>query len=436
MTLLMLAARRLCMRVGGSRKVGAILWVLTVVVLLGVVSTLHSGAALAEEASPSTRPSRYILQEGDRLIHLAKRFDVAVDAILEANDVDDARELRAGQTLKIPPAGTKASKAQKSRSKTYQVRKGDHLVNIARRYGVSVDDILIANGLSSARQMQAGQELTIPAPGTTPKAPPSSKRESSKRETKSKRSRPEPAWMKRAKKLAKRLGLGSRRTAQKILRGNLEKRWIRAAGKGRMPATLRFPVAGGWTGRAYGSGAGGYHLAIDMPGKIGARVSAAAPGIVAYANNELAGFGKVVIIIHRGGLVTLYAHNSVLKTVPGERVKRGTRVAFLGNTGISRGPHVHFELMYKGQLCDPLPLIRPVARNKAGRPILRKAELKAWPRRGGPPKGIRCGHRRRHPQYVGKPYGWRPPDWPHNNRRKVGGAREGEADPDLEQGSE
>lgn len=410
--------------------------------LVGFASLAISGVALAQDAGPTKRPSHYTLQQGDRLIHLAKQFDLSVDAILEANKVSDARELRAGQKLVIPRAGTKASAKQKNRAQTYRVRQGDHLINIARRYSVSVDDILVANGLSSARGLQAGQVLTIPAPGTSPEAAAKGKsgKQARRSESKTKSSKADPPWMRRAKKLAKKLGLGSRRVAQKILRGDLEKRWIRAAGRGRMPSTLRFPVVGGWIGRGYGSGAGGYHLAIDMPGKVGARVNAAAPGIVAYANNQLAGFGKVVIIIHPGGLVTLYAHNRELKTVPGERVKRGTRIAFLGSTGISRGPHVHFELQYKGMLCDPMPLIRPPPRHKGGRRVLSKRELKSWPRRGGPPKGIQCNARRRHPQYVGKPYGWRPPDWPNNNRRKVGGARraapEPQADPDLEQGSD
>jgi hypothetical protein len=213
--------------------------------------------------------------------------------------------------------------------------------------------------------------------------------------------------------LAEKLGLGSKHVANKLIRGDLEPRWIRAAGRGRPPATFRFPVVGGTAGRGWGSGPGHYHLAFDIPGKMGSRVNAAAPGIVAYAGNELAGYGNVVMIVHAGGLVTVYAHNSELKTVAGERVKAGTRIALLGNSGISRGPHVHFELIHHGKLCDPVPLIRPIPNNGSGRPVLRKRDLTVWPQRGGPPKGVQCASRRRHPAYVGKPYGWRPSCWPN-----------------------
>ncbi len=349
------------------------------------------------------RPAHYTVQEGDRLVNLSKRFGVSVDAILEANNIVDARHVRAGQKLIIPAKGASKSRQPRRREPiSYKVRSGDTLSEIADRFGIPMANIMEANGIGNPRGLRKGQELIIPPPGS--KIAAGSRGKASKRE---------PAWKRRARKLAKRLGLGTRHVANKLLRGQLEKSWIRAAGRGRPPATLRFPVHGGIAGRGWGSGTGQYHLAFDIPGKMGARVSAVAPGIVAYANDELAGYGKVVMIIHRGGLVTVYAHNSEFRTVPGERVKTGTRIALLGNSGISRGPHVHFELVYRGKLCDPVPLIRPVPKNGRGRRVLRKRDLKVWPRRGGPPKGLRCDTRRRHPAYVGKPHGWRPKCWPN-----------------------
>jgi murein DD-endopeptidase MepM/ murein hydrolase activator NlpD len=410
---------------------GAIVIVMLSFVIPSAIRAETAVERLDEALSERTEAMRYTLAVGDRLVHLAKRFDVSVDAILEANDLDDARGLREGQEITIPPPGTKATvkRGGPQLPLDYRVRSGDVLGTVARRFGVSVDDILIANELHSPRSIQAGQTITIPRPGDAEKIRAQRAREEARSQrgaakTPARGSKSEPAWMRRARKLADNLGLGSRQVAHKLLRGNLEPRWVRAAGRRRAPATLRFPVVGSWVGRGWGSGPGGYHLAVDMPGRVGMRVNAAAPGIVAYANDELAGFGKLVLIIHPGGLVTGYAHNSEFKTVPGERVKMGTRVALLGSSGISQGPHVHFELIYNGELCDPLPLFRPVATHKGGRPALRRSELAIWPRRGGPPKGVRCAARRRHPEYVGKPYGWRPADWGTRHRRSVAAGRE------------
>lgn len=239
--------------------------------------------------------------------------------------------------------------------------------------------------------------------------------------------------MRRARALAERVGLGTRQVAQTLLYGRPEARWVAEAGGPRPPPTLRFPVTGGIVGRGWGSGTGGYHRALDIPGPIGARVSAAGRGIVAYAGDELAGFGDVVIVLHPGELVTLYAHNSELKTVAGEKVRAGSRIALLGSSGISRGPHVHFEVIYHGQLCDPLPLFRPSPPTGGGRPALKASALLTWPRSGGPPARLHCGPRKRHPAYVGRPRGVRIPD--EEQARILAGAGAAEEapapDPDL-----
>lgn len=379
-------------------------------ILIGASLTfvlLLVGRPLQAEQSKN-RPAHYTVQDGDRLINLAKRFGVTVDAILEANGIVDARHVRSGQKLVIPGKGAAKRRPVRREEISYKVRSGDTLSEIADRFDIPMADIMEANDIDNPRGLRKGQELIIPPRGGMKKA-----RGAKASASPGKGGKREKAWQRRARKLAEKLGLGSRHVANKLLRGQLERSWIRAAGRGRIPATLRFPVHGGIAGRGWGSGTGHYHLAFDIPGKMGARVSASAPGIVAYANDELAGYGKVVMIIHPGGLVTVYAHNSEFRTVPGERVKAGTRIALLGNSGISRGPHVHFELVYRGKLCDPVPLMRPVPKNGRGRPVVRKRELRVWPRSGGPPKGLNCAPRRRHPAYVGKPRGWRPKCWPN-----------------------
>ena len=79
----------------------------------------------------------------------------------------------------------------------------------------------------------------------------------------------------------------------------------------------------------------------------------AAPGIVAYSGDEVPGYGNMVMVVHPGGWVTMYAHNSANYVVAGERVPAGGVLAELGSTGISRGPHVHFELRHQGKVIDP-----------------------------------------------------------------------------------
>jgi murein DD-endopeptidase MepM/ murein hydrolase activator NlpD len=196
---------------------------------------------------------------------------------------------------------------------------------------------------------------------------------------------------------AMKLGLGTRRVASQLLGGHVAPEWQRAAEAGEPgDGTLLWPVRDGWFVRGYGSGEGGYHLAVDIMGERGSDVLAAAPGIVGYSGHALRGYGNLVMLVHPGGWVTMYAHNERNHVVAGQRVKRGQPIADLGNTGISRGPHVHFEFIHAGQNCDPLALFRPGVRHRPGH--LSAIEPLTWRSDEAPPRGVRCAPRRKHPR--------------------------------------
>lgn len=195
---------------------------------------------------------------------------------------------------------------------------------------------------------------------------------------------------------ALRLGLGSRRTATTLLGGHVEEEWEREVERrSKSAGTLLWPVRDGWFVRGYGSGEGGYHLAVDIMGERGTDVMAAADGIVGYAGDKVRGYGNLLMIIHPGGFITAYAHNQKFYVVPGQTVKAGQTVAALGNTGISRGPHVHFEFMHGGKNCDPLALFRPGVRHRAGH--LGEILQTVWMPTDKAPVQVACAHRRRHP---------------------------------------
>jgi murein DD-endopeptidase MepM/ murein hydrolase activator NlpD len=200
---------------------------------------------------------------------------------------------------------------------------------------------------------------------------------------------------------AARLGLGDMKAAGKLLSGRAEASWVRAAGAGAgLTGTLRFPVATGHVARGFGTGKGGYHQAVDIAGELGAKVFAAAPGIVAYADDGVSGYGNMIILVHPGGQITTYAHNQKNLVVAGARVVRGALIARLGSTGRSKGPHVHFELLFDGKNCDPMPLFRPAARRRDGQPA--SSVLSIWKQANKRPKSVRCNPRKHHPDYVDK----------------------------------
>jgi len=95
------------------------------------------------------------------------------------------------------------------------------------------------------------------------------------------------------------------------------------------------------------------HNGVDISAPTGTPIRAAEAGLVIYANDEVRGFGKLLLIVHADGTVTLYAHCNQFRTKPGEYVKRGQIIAEVGATGFAKGPHLHFELRFRGHPLNP-----------------------------------------------------------------------------------
>ncbi len=126
-----------------------------------------------------------------------------------------------------------------------------------------------------------------------------------------------------------------------------------AQGTGRLVRPVGGPVTSGFGWRIHPVyGTRRLHAGIDFGVATGTPVQAADTGTVIFAG-WYGGYGNTVIINHGGGITTLYAHNSRLSVGQGQQVQRGQVVAGSGSTGLSTGPHVHFEVRVNGQPVDP-----------------------------------------------------------------------------------
>jgi len=124
------------------------------------------------------------------------------------------------------------------------------------------------------------------------------------------------------------------------------------------------PIQDGWFSSNFGwridpfNGQKTFHEGIDFPAEAGTTVDAAASGKVIFADVHPA-YGKMVEIDHGNGLVSRYAHCSVLLVKEGDLVIRGQRVAEVGSTGRSTGPHLHFEVRLNGVPQNPARFLQP-----------------------------------------------------------------------------
>jgi len=173
---------------------------------------------------------------------------------------------------------------------------------------------------------------------------------------------------------------GSRKT--QLLRWSKDGRsqWFEASGVGESRGTMRMPVNGHLTS-GFGMrmhpllGYSRFHKGIDIGAPYGAPIVAATDGIVAFAGWH-GGHGNYVKLNHASGLATGYGHMSRIAVRVGTRVRQGQLIGYVGSTGLSTGPHLHYELYKNGQAINPKSVAFTIAPLLAGRDLARfRAEL-------------------------------------------------------------
>jgi len=227
------------------------------------------------------------------------------------------RSMGARSTSKGPPPAT------------YRVQRGDTLYAIAFRYGLDYRQVARWNGISSRDYIYPGQRLRL--------KPVSSAKTSTTTVSRSKPS-----------------GTVSKPPAKPKADA---KPTPKPPSKPATPAESTGPIRWQWphAGRILSSFGGGQpaNTGIDIVGKQGDRVSAAAAGVVVYSGNGLLGYGNLVILNHNSQYLSAYAHNSRIFVREGDKVKAGEKIAEIGSTGAAR-TMLHFEIRRDGNPVDPM----------------------------------------------------------------------------------
>lgn len=161
--------------------------------------------------------------------------------------------------------------------------------------------------------------------------------------------------------------------------------WFEASGVGQRRGVLGAPVSGGHLSSGFGMrrhpilGYTRMHAGIDFAAPYGSPIYAVTDGTVEYAGWH-GGHGRYVKIRHGGGIATGYAHMSRIVAQPGSHVSRGQVIGYVGSTGLSTGPHLHYELYRNGSVVNPLSVSFTASAQLSGRDLsafrARLADLK------------------------------------------------------------
>jgi len=211
----------------------------------------------------------------------------------------------------------------------YQVRAGDTLYKIAKRYGMNYRTLGRRNHIRYPYTIYTGQRIYL------------------------KGIAPRPSYIPLPKKSRKIVRSAS---GKKSLRRHTAKsQKHKTAGKAghRRKVRLSWPVRGKVTGR-FGRRHGRPHDGIDISVPEGTPVQAAAAGDVVYSSRRLTGYGNLIIIRHGHDMFTAYAHNQSNLVRRGAHVKRGDIIGRAGRTGRTSGPHLHFEVRRGPTPVNPL----------------------------------------------------------------------------------
>ncbi len=295
-------------------------------------------------AAPVPQGSTIRIAPGMTLYSIAKANGLTVSQLAAANGLTPPYSVQPGQVIRIPGVAkavtpqatleapqTGATRKPAAASGTHTVVAGETLFSLGRKFTLSPYAIAEANGLSRNSTLKVGQTLRLP--GKTGVA-----------------SEPQQAETVPAEETA------PAKTEDKVVAepAPAETEQLAAApGDAAMPA-MRWPVRGKIIS-AYGSKPNGLkNEGINIAVPEGTAIRAAENGIVAYAGNELKGYGNLVLIRHDGGWVTAYAHASELLVKRGDTVKRGDIIAKAGQTGSVSSPQLHFEVRKGATAMDPI----------------------------------------------------------------------------------
>lgn len=289
----------------------------------GQVSSTSSSTSSTNRSSPVfVNASAVIVEKGDTVYALSRRHRVSSRDIIVANNLQPPFTLQVGQRIVLP------------RGTVHTVRSGDTLYRIAGTYDATVYEIARANNLNPPFTIFVDQKLRIPGTATARPATTNTATASSSTATSSQ---------------------GAVETASLPSPTPKPKPPTRAIPQP-PPATgsgFIWPTNGEVISTFGAKGQGRFNDGINIAAPTGSPINAAENGVVAYAGNELRGFGNLVLIKHSNGYVTAYAHASELLVKRGDKVTRGQPIGLVGATGNVSAPQLHFEIRRGKKPLDP-----------------------------------------------------------------------------------
>jgi murein DD-endopeptidase MepM/ murein hydrolase activator NlpD len=254
----------------------------------------------AQPYDPANLPRTHRVGADESLYDIASRYQVPLRALIDQNGLEPPYALSPGRELRLPPP------------RFHNVARNEQLEDIARAYNVDTRSLALLNRMQAPYRLRAGDRIVLPAMARAEAAPPAE-------------------------------------TARVAAQSGAPV--VQATG-----AQLTLPMQGRVVARFGAQARGGRLDGIEIAGREGDRINAAADGDVVYAGSDLPAYGELVLVRHANDLVTAYAYTRRALVREGQRVRAGEAIAELGARE-EGGPRLLFQVRQRSTPIDPSPLL-------------------------------------------------------------------------------
>lgn len=279
-------------------------------------SALVSSNILNTDVGIRSGITEYKIRDGDTISEIADRFGITVQTILLSNNLTSSSYIKPGNTLKILPIS----------GISYVIASGDTLDKIIEKYKGNLDETVQINDIGEDHTIAVGKEIVI-AGGTPPPPPPP----------------PTTSYI---------ASVGSSRYSSSAVGANIGSNLPNyiTAGQFNYPVGCRGAMTTYWGHAGRGR---------DLPCPSGTPVYAATEGTANISYTGYGhGYGNAIDLYGPNGVMTRYGHMSAFAINSGQYVSRGQVIGYVGSTGWSTGPHLHFEIHINGVTYDPINYLR------------------------------------------------------------------------------
>lgn len=281
---------------------------------------------------PKTEYKTVKIQQGDNLLRIALNNNSTLREIATINNIKPPYKVYVGQKIKVPVKNNSEIKNSPNTKTTnkeyYKVQKGDNLYSISRDTGISVGNLISYNNLKKPYNIYVGQKLYLKNRKNNTNSVVQKQAQENKQVTKLEK-------VEQPKTQPSSTSTNTQSTQQSS-------------------ALFAWPARGEIIKKFGKQANGDYSDAIHIKAPLGTPILSANDGEVAYAGNELKGYGNIIIVKHNNGWLSIYGYCDTMKVKVKDKVSKGQTIGTVGQTGDINEPQLYFSIRKGRVVMDPM----------------------------------------------------------------------------------